>query len=45
VYQYLADELKELVGERIYKMMVNLLEEKRSVPLPHPQMKRKKSAR
>jgi hypothetical protein len=42
VYRYLSDELKELVGEHIYKLIVNLLEEKRSVPLPHPQMKTKK---
>ena len=42
VYQYLADELKELVGSHIYKMIVALLEEKRAVPVPHPQMKRKK---
>jgi hypothetical protein len=42
VYQYLSDELKELVGEHIYKRIVLLLDEKRSVPLPHPQMKSKK---
>lgn len=41
VYKYLKDEIVELIGSKTYKTLVALLEEKRSVPLPHPQVKRR----
>lgn len=41
VYQYLQDEIVELVGSKTYKTLVTLLEEKRATPLPHPQVRRK----
>jgi hypothetical protein len=41
VYKSLKEELVELIGSKTYKTMVQLLEEKNSVPLPHPQVRRK----
>lgn len=41
VYKYLRDEIIELVGSKTYKTLVSLLEEKRSTPLPHPQVRRR----
>jgi hypothetical protein len=39
VYESMADELRELVGSRVYRMLVAELERRRSgpeLPLPHP---------
>lgn len=41
VFQYLKDEIIELVGSKTYKTLVTLLEEKRATPLPHPQVRRR----
>jgi hypothetical protein len=43
VYQYLKDELTELVGPTIYKMIVETLERDSAVAVAHPKMKTKKS--
>lgn len=40
VYQYLRDELIEMVGEKPYKQLVELLERDNWVPLPHPAVKK-----
>jgi len=39
VYKYLKDEIVEMIGSKTYKTLVGLLEAKRSVPLPHPQVR------
>lgn len=41
VYETLKDELVELVGAHIYARIVQLLEEKRSVPVAHPKVKKR----
>ncbi|MEK7411666.1 MAG: hypothetical protein AAB327_09870, partial [Actinomycetota bacterium] len=41
VYQYLRDEIVELIGSKTYRTLVGLLEAKRATPLPHPQVRRK----
>ena len=43
VYEYLKDELTELVGPAIYKMIVDTLSRDTSVALPHPKMKKPKN--
>jgi hypothetical protein len=45
VYQYLKDEITELIGSKTYKTLVKLLEEKRSTPRPHPQVALKNPTR
>lgn len=45
VYQYLKDEIVELIGSKTYKTLVKLLEEKRSTPRPHPQVALKNPTR
>jgi hypothetical protein len=36
VYQYLRDEIAEMIGEHVYGQMVELLERPKWTPLPHP---------
>jgi hypothetical protein len=43
VYEYLKDELTELVGPQIYKMIVDTLSRDNSVAVAHPKMKKAKS--
>jgi hypothetical protein len=45
VYKYLKDEITELIGSKTYKTLVKLLEEKRSMPRPHPQVSLKNPTR
>ncbi len=40
VYEYLRDEIVEMVGERIYDQMVTLITRKGWTPLPHPAVRR-----
>ncbi len=40
VYRYLRDEIVEMVGPKVYEMMVGLLERGRWTPLPHPAVRR-----
>jgi hypothetical protein len=40
VYQYLRDEIVELVGADVYAELVALLERPRWTPLPHPAVRR-----
>jgi len=40
VYQYLRDEIVELIGEKVYGQMVELLARPKWTPLPHPALKR-----
>jgi hypothetical protein len=40
VYQYLRDEIIELVGEAAYLQLVELIERPRWTPLPHPATRR-----
>ena len=42
VYEYLKDELTELVGPAIYKMIVDTLSRDNSVAVAHPKMKKAK---
>ena len=39
VYQALRDEIVELIGDEIYKLLVNELERPKWTPLPHPVMR------
>ncbi|MFM9123092.1 MAG: hypothetical protein ACKOQX_09585, partial [Actinomycetota bacterium] len=39
VYKYLKDELIELCGEKIYKIIVKQLETPRTTYLPHPKIR------
>ena len=39
-YQYLRDEIIEMVGQAVHDQMVELLERKKWTPLPHPSVKR-----
>jgi hypothetical protein len=41
VYRYLRDEIIEMVGERAYEQIVELLETPRATPLPHPAVRRR----
>lgn len=41
VYRHLRDEIVEMVGERIYDLVVPLLERPRWTPLPHPAVRRR----
>ena len=41
VYKYLADEIIELVGAKVYAEIVRQLEAPRTTPLPHPQVRRR----
>jgi hypothetical protein len=43
VFEYLKDELTELVGPVIYKMIVETLSRDNSVAVAHPKMKKAKS--
>ena len=36
VYKYLRDEIIELVGLKVYELMVEVLEHRERAPLPHP---------
>lgn len=40
VYQYLRDEIVEMVGAKVYGAMVELLERPKWTPLPHPAARR-----
>ncbi len=39
-YQYLRDEIVEMVGAKVYEAMVKLIERPKWTPLPHPAVKR-----
>jgi hypothetical protein len=39
-YQYLRDEIIEMVGQLAYDKMVVLLEREQWIPLPHPATRR-----
>ena len=43
VYRGMHDELVELVGQEVYDLLASYLDERsgRSVPLPHPALKKK----
>ena len=36
VYKYLRDEITEVVGKRVYQLLVEYLERPGDEPLPHP---------
>lgn len=40
VYTYLRNEIAEMIGEKVYAQMVELLERPKWTPLPHPAVKR-----
>lgn len=40
VYRYLRDEIVELIGEKVYGQLVELLERPQWTPLPHPAVRR-----
>ena len=40
VYQYLRDELTEMVGAKVYAQLLSLIHRDEWVPLPHPAIKR-----
>ena len=40
VYEYLRDEIVEMVGEPVYERLVALLQRPRWTPLPHPAVRR-----
>ena len=40
VYQYLRDEIVEMIGAKVYDQLVELLERPKWTPLPHPAAKR-----
>jgi hypothetical protein len=40
VYQYLRDEIIEMIGAKVYAQLVELLERPKWTPLPHPAAKR-----
>ncbi len=40
VYQYLRDEIVEMIGAKVYAQLVELLERPKWTPLPHPAAKR-----
>ena len=41
VYEYLRDEIVEMVGQPVYDRMINLLTRKQGTPLAHPAVRRR----